>query len=139
MASNEAQSWNRGRYWGATVVLAALLVISGLLALRNATSATQISNELHMPIFLGTYILPVAQIMAAAIILWPKFPTLRTFAYAWAHFYFAIELLLVANAKDWILTAFSVVKIVVWALAFWWDRDRIKRKVTDGRSESAVR
>jgi len=130
VTKDDGQTWNRGRYWAATIALCALLVFSGLLVFRDSTTAIQISNELHMPTFIGTYILPVAQIVVAAIIVWRGFPTLRVFAYAWALLYFLIELILFYNAQDYIRVAFSVAKIVVWVFAFWWDRDRIHRKVS---------
>lgn len=130
MNESHAAPWNRWRYWGATLVLCALLIFSGALVLRDSTSALQISSELHMPSYLGIYILPIAQIVAAALILWRKFPTVRVFAYAWVLYYFAIELILVTNAGDYVLTALSVGKIVVWVLAFWWDRDRIAQEST---------
>jgi len=132
------QPWNRGRYWAATIALCALLVFSGLLVLRDSTTSIQISNELSVPTFIGTYILPVAQIVAAAIILWRGFPTLRAFAYAWALLYFVIELILFYNAQDYIRVAFSAFKIVVWVFAFWWDRDRIHRKVSHARPQPTV-
>ena len=121
--------WNRGRYWAATLALCALLVFSALLVMRNSMSATQISLELHMPTFLGVYVMPAAQLVAAAIILWRKLPTLRVFAYAWSLFYFALEFLLVVNARDYTLAAFSAFKLVVWVFAFRWDRDRLHREV----------
>ena len=127
MSKSTDQPWKRARYWAATIVLCALLVFSGVLVLRNATSATQISGELHVPEYLGVWVLPIAQLLAAAIILWRKFPTLRVFAYAWVLYYFAIELMLLINAQDYALAALSGFKIVVWALAFAWDRDRISR------------
>lgn len=125
MAEVQAQFWNRWRYWGTTIVLCVLLIFSGMLILRNSMSANQISNELHMPQYLGVYILPIAQFLAAGIILWRKFATLRVFAYAWVLYYFAMELILFLNAQDYVLAAVSVFKIAIWALAFWWDRDRI--------------
>ena len=128
MAKSPENEWNRARYWAATIVLCALLIFSGVLVLRSATSANQISGELHVPEYLGIYILPFSQLLAAAIILWRKLPTLRVFAYAWVLYYFAVELILLANAQDYALAAFSAFKIVVWALAFWWDRDRISRR-----------
>jgi len=127
MARTSDGSWNRPRYWGATIVLCALLVFSGVLVLRNATSATQISGELHVPEYLGVWVLPICQLLAAAIILWRKFPTLRVFAYAWVLYYFAVELILLVNAQDYSLAVFSGFKIVVWILAFAWDRNRIAR------------
>jgi hypothetical protein len=127
MARTSDGSWNRPRYWAATIVLCALLVFSGVLVLRNATSATQISGELHVPEYLGVWVLPICQLLAAAIILWRKFPTLRVFAYAWVLYYFAVELILLINAQDFSLAAFSAFKIVVWILAFAWDRNRIAR------------
>ena len=127
MGKSTDRTWNRARYWAATIVLCALLVFSGVLVLRNATSATQISGELHVPEYLGVWVLPICQLLAAAIILWRKFPTLRVFAYAWVLYYFALELILLINAQDYSLAAFSAFKIVVWVLAFAWDRNRITR------------
>lgn len=125
MSRKADQKWNRWRYWGATTVLCALLIFSAVLVLRNSASASDVSGELHVPQYLGIYILPIAQLVAAALILWRKLPTLRVFAYAWVLYYFSIESILLVNAGDYSLAAFSAFKIVVWVLAFWWDRDRI--------------
>ena len=127
MAKSSERTWNRGRYWAATIALCALLIFSAVLVIRTAASASQISGELQVPEYLGIYVLPVAQILATAIILWRKLPTVRVFAYAWVLFYFVMELILLINAQDYALAAFSAFKIVVWALAFWWDRNRISR------------
>jgi hypothetical protein len=125
MAKSSERTWNRGRYWAATLILCALLVFSAALTFRSSVMADEISGELNVPAYLGTWVLPIAQLLAAAIILWRKFPTLRVFAYSWALFYFVIELLLLINVQDYVLAAFSGFKIVVWALAFHWDRNRI--------------
>jgi hypothetical protein len=127
MSKSTEATWNHPRYWAATIILCALLAFSGVLVLRNATSATQISGELHVPEYLGVWVLPICQLLAAAIILWRKFPTVRVFAYAWVLYYFAVELILLINAQDYSLAALSAFKIVVWALAFAWDRNRISR------------
>jgi hypothetical protein len=127
MAKPTGRTWNRGRYWGATIVLCGLLIFSGVLIIRNSMSAIQVSDELHVPTYLGVYILPIAEILAAVIILLRKFATLRVFAYAWALYYFALEAILLVNAQDYLLAALSIFKIVVWAVAFRWDRDRIAR------------
>jgi hypothetical protein len=127
MPETADRSWNHPRYWAATVVLCALLIFSGVLVLRNASSASQISGELHVPEYLGVWVLPVVQLLAAAIILWRKLPTVRVFAYAWVLYYFAVELMLLINAGDFPLAAFAGFKIIVWVLAFWWDRDRIAK------------
>jgi hypothetical protein len=129
MAKSSERTWNRGRYWAATLILCALLVFSALLTFRSSVMADEISGELNMPEYLGVWVLPIAQLVAAAIILWRKFPTLRVFAYSWALFYFVIELLLLINVQDYVLAAFSGFKIVVWALAFHWDRNRIANSV----------
>ena len=129
MAKSSERTWNRGRYWAATLILCALLVFSALLTFRSSVMADEISGELNVPAYLGTWVLPIAQLLAAAIILWRKFPTLRVFAYSWALFYFVIELLLLINVQDYVLAAFSGFKIVVWALAFHWDRNRIANSV----------
>lgn len=118
-------SWNRGRYWAATIILCALLIFSAVLVFRSSVMADQISEELNMPDYLGIWVLPIGQLIAAAIILWRKFPTLRIFAYSWALFYFAIELILLIDVQDYALAALSGFKIVVWAFAFHWDRNRI--------------
>jgi hypothetical protein len=129
MAKSSERTWNRGRYWAATLILCALLVFSALLTFRSSVMADEISGELNMPEYLGVWVLPIAQLVAAAIILWRKFPTLRVFAYSWALFYFALELILMINVQDYVLAAFSGFKIVVWALAFHWDRNRIANSV----------
>lgn len=129
MAKSSERTWNRGRYWAATLILCALLVFSAALTFRSSVMADEISGELNVPAYLGTWVLPIAQLLAAAIILWRKFPTLRVFAYSWALFYFVIELLLLINVQDYVLAAFSGFKIVVWALAFHWDRNRIANSV----------
>lgn len=129
MAKSSERTWNRGRYWAATLILCALLVFSAALTFRSSVMADEISGELNMPEYLGVWVLPIAQLVAAAIILWRKFPTLRVFAYSWALFYFVIELLLLINVQDYVLAAFSGFKIVVWALAFHWDRNRIANSV----------
>ena len=125
MAKSTEKTWNRGRYWATTIILCALLIFSAVLVLRSSVMADQLSGELHMPEYLGIWVLPIAQLVAAAIILWRKFPTLRVFAYSWALFYFALELMLLINVQDYALAAFSGFKIVVWAFAFHWDRNRI--------------
>lgn len=127
MTKSSEKPWNRWRYWGTTIVLCALLIFSAVLVIYNSASATQISGELHVPEYLGLYVLPVAQCLAAAIILWRKLPTLRVFAYAWVLYYFVLELILLVNAQDYSLAAFSGFKIVLWLLAFLWDRDRVAR------------
>jgi hypothetical protein len=92
-----------------------------------------------MPEYLGVWVLPIAQLVAAAIILWRKFPTLRVFAYAWALFYFALELMLLMNVQDYALAAFSGFKIVVWAFAFHWDRNRISNTLPkSAKNETSV-
>ena len=131
-------SWNRGRYWAATIILCALLIFSAVLVLRSSVMADQISGELNMPDYLGIWVLPIAQLLAAAIILWRKFPTLRIFAYSWALFYFALELILLINVQDYILAAFSGAKIVVWAFAFHWDRNRIANSVPKAANNEAT-
>jgi hypothetical protein len=127
MAQSSNKTWNHPRYWAATILLCALLIFSAVLAFRSSAVADQVTAELHMPEYLGIWVLPIAQLLAAAIILWRKLPTLRVFAYAWVLFYFALELILLINAEDYSLAAFSAFKIVVWALAFGWDRNRIAR------------
>ncbi len=134
MAKSTDKTWNRGRYWAATILLCALLIFSALLVLRSSVTADQISGELNMPTYLGAWVLPIAQLLAAAIILWRKFPTLRVFAYSWALFYFVIELLLLINVQDYVLAAFSGFKIVVWAFAFHWDRNRISNSLPKAAS-----
>ena len=134
MAKSTDKTWNRPRYWAATIILCALLIFSALLVLRSSVTADQISGELNMPAYLGTWVLPIAQLLAAAIILWRKFPTLRVFAYSWALFYFVIELLLLINVQDYVLAAFSGFKIVVWAFAFHWDRNRISNSLPKAAS-----
>jgi hypothetical protein len=129
MAKSSERTWNRGRYWAATLILCALLVFSALLTFRSSVMADEISGELNMPEYLGVWVLPIAQLVAAAIILWRKVPTLRVFAYSGALFYFALELILMINVQDYVLAAFSGFKIVVWALAFHWDRNRIANSV----------
>ena len=132
-----APTWNRGRYWSVTIVLCALLIFSAVLVLRNSTSANQISSELHMPQYLGMYVLPIAQLLAAACIVWRKLPTLRVFAYAWVLYYFAMEFILVLHAKDYALAAFAAFKIVVWVMAFMWDRNRISsERSTPGEAQT---
>jgi cell division protein FtsW (lipid II flippase) len=137
MAKSAEKTWNRGRYWAATIVLCALLIFSGVLALRSSVMADQLSGELNMPEYLGVWVLPIAQLLAAAIILWRKFPTLRIFAYSWALFYFALELILLINVQDYALVAFSGFKIVVWAFAFHWDRNRIANSLPKAANEEA--
>lgn len=127
MAQPSDGTWNHPRYWAATILLCALLIFSAVLVLRSSVMADQVSGELHMPEYLGIWVLPIAQLLAAAIILWRKFPTLRVFAYAWVLYYVALELILLINVQDYTLAAFSGFKIVVWAFAFHWDRNRIAR------------
>ena len=134
MAKSSDRTWNRGRYWAATLILCALLVLSAALTFRSSVMADEISGELNVPEYLGVWVLPIAQLVAAAIILWRKFPTLRVFAYSWALFYFVIELLLLINVQDYVLAAFSGFKIVVWAFAFHWDRNRISKSLPKAAS-----
>jgi hypothetical protein len=139
MGKSTEKTWNRGRYWAATFILCALLIFSAVLVLRSSVMADQLSDDLHMPEYLGVWVLPIAQLVAAAIILWRKFPTLRVFAYSWALFYFALELILLINVQDYTLAAFSGFKIVVWALAFHWDRNRISNSLPKAaNNETAV-
>jgi cell division protein FtsW (lipid II flippase) len=137
MGKSTEKSWNRPRYWAATIVLCALLIFSGVLVLRSSTMANELSGELHMPEYLGVWVLPIAQLLAAAIILWRKFPTLRVFAYSWALFYFVLELILLINVQDYALAAFSGFKIVVWAFAFHWDRNRIANSLPKAANDEA--
>ena len=137
MGKSTEKTWNRPRYWAATIVLCAILVFSGVLALRSSTMANGLSGELRMPEYLGVWVLPIAQLLAAAIILWRKFPTLRVFAYSWALFYFVLELILLINVQDYALAAFSGFKIVVWAFAFHWDRNRIANSLPKAASDEA--
>ena len=130
MARSSDNTWNRGRYWAATIILCALLIFSAVLVFRSSAMADQLSDELHMPEYLGIWVLPVAQLLAAAVIVWRKLPTLRVFAYAWVLYYFALELILLINVQDYTLAALSGFKIAVWALAFYWDRNRIARTST---------
>jgi len=139
MGKSSEKTWNRGRYWAATIVLCALLIFSAVMVLRSSVMTDQLSNDLHMPEYLGVWVLPIAQLVAAAIILWRKFPTLRVFAYAWALFYFALELMLLINVQDYALAAFSGFKIVVWAFAFHWDRNRISNTLPkSAKNETSV-
>ena len=139
MGKSSEKTWNRGRYWAATIVLCALLIFSAVMVLRSSVMADQLSNDLHMPEYLGVWVLPIAQLVAAAIILWRKFPTLRVFAYSWALFYFALELMLLINVQDYALAAFSGFKIVVWAFAFHWDRNRISNTLPkSAKNETSV-
>jgi hypothetical protein len=139
MGKSTEKTWNRGRYWAATIILCALLIFSAVLTLRSSTMADELSDELHMPAYLGIWVLPIAQLVAAAIILWRKFPTLRVFAYSWALFYFVLELILLINVQDYALAAFSGFKIVVWAFAFHWDRNRIAHTLPKAaRNEASV-
>ena len=138
MAKSTDKTWNRGRYWAATIVLCAILIFSGVLALRSSVMADQISYELNMPGYLGMWVLPIAQLLAAVIILWRKFPTLRVFAYSWALFYFALEFMLLIDAQDYSLAAFSGFKIVVWAFAFHWDRNRISKSLPKAAIDEAA-
>ena len=134
MTKSTEKTWNRGRYWTATILLCALLIFSAVLVFRSSVMANQISGELHMPEYLGIWVLPIAQLLAAAIILWRKFPVLRIFAYAWVLYYFALELILLINVQDYTLAALSGAKIVVWALAFMWDRNRIARSLPKSKT-----
>ena len=90
MGKSSEKTWNRPRYWAATIVLCALLIFSGVLALRSSVMADQLSSELNMPEYLGVWVLPIAQLLASSIILWRKFTTIRIFAYSWSIFYFAL-------------------------------------------------
>jgi hypothetical protein len=138
MSKSTEKTWNRPRYWAATIVLCALLIFSAVLVFRSSAMADELSGEFRMPEYLGLWVLPIAQLLAAAIILWRKFPTLRIFAYSWVLFYFVLELILLINVQDYTLAALSGFKIVVWALAFHWDRNRIAKSapqaVNDGAS-----
>ena len=137
MGKSTEKAWNRGRYWAATIILCALLIFSAVLVLRSSVMADQLSDDLHMPEYLGVWVLPIGQLVAAAIILWRKFPTLRIFAYSWALFYFVLELILLINVEDYTLAALSGFKIVVWAFAFHWDRNRIANSVPKAVSSEA--
>jgi|GEM_PF-1797119 len=139
MGKSLEKTWNRGRYWAATIILCALLIFSAVLVFGSSVMADQVSDDLHMPKYLGVWVLPIAQLVTAAIILWRKFPTLRVFAYAWALFYFALELMLLINVQDYALAAFSGFKIVVWAFAFHWDRNRISNALPkSAKNETSV-
>ena len=137
MGQSTEKTWNRGRYWAATIILCALLIFSAVLVFRSSAMADELTSEFRMPEYLGLWVLPIAQLLAAAIILWRKFPTLRVFAYSWVLFYFVLELILLINVQDYTLAALAGFKIVVWALAFHWDRNRIANSVPKAASGEA--
>ena len=137
MGKSTEKTWNRGRYWAATIILCALLIFSAVLVFRSSAMADELTGEFRMPEYLGLWVLPIAQLLAAAIILWRKFPTLRVFAYSWVLFYFVLELILLINVQDYTLAALAGFKIVVWALAFHWDRNRIANSVPKAASSEA--
>ena len=128
MAKNEASTWNRGRYWAATIALCAILIYSALSTLRDPTSSERLGNEIGVPSFIVIYALPISKLLCAAIILWRGLPRLRLFAYAFVLFYLVLDLTGMLRVHEYLNAATAVFKLVVWALAFWWDRDRIHQQ-----------
>ena len=141
MSKGDAPTWNRGRYWAATIALCAVLVYSSVLTLRDPTSSARLAGEIGVPTFIGTYVLATIKIVCAAIILQRGFPKLRLFAYAVVLTYLVLDLIGMLSVQEWYNVTTGSFKLLLWALAFWWDRDRIhrQRKQADssGRSVSA--
>jgi len=128
VTKNDAHTWNRGRYWAATIALCAVLVYSGLSTLRDPTSSAQHAADIGVPTFIVIYVLPIGKILCAAIILWRGFPKLRLIAYALVLIYLVLDLIGMLKIQEYFNVATAIFKLVVWALAFWWDRDRIHQQ-----------
>jgi len=108
-----------------------VLVLSGCLTLRDLSLSGQISGDVGAPAFIGTYGLAIGKIACAAIIVWRGFPQLRLFAYKLVLTYLVLELIGMLSVQELISAASVVLTMVVWALAFWWDRDRIRRQASE--------
>ena len=128
MSKDDVSAWNRGRYWAATIALCAILIYSALLTLRDPTSSERLGNEIGVPSLIVIYALPISKLLCAALILWRGFPKLRLFAYAFVLFYLVLDLTGMLKVQEYVNAATAVFKIGVWALAFWWDRDRIHQQ-----------
>ena len=138
MSKDDAPTWNRGRYWAATIALCAVLVYSSILTLRDPTSSARLAGEIGVPTFIGTYGLATIKIICAVIILQRGFPKLRLFAYAVVLTYLVLDLIGMLSVQEWYNVTTGSLKLMLLAFAFWCDRDRIKRQITDVRLEPAV-
>ena len=138
MSKDDAPTWNRGRYWAATIALCAVLVYSSVLTLRDPTSSARLAGEIGVPTFIGTYGLATIKIICAVIILQRGFPKLRLFAYAVVLTYLVLDLIGMLSVQEWYNVTTGSLKLMLLAFAFWCDRDRIKRQITDVRLEPAV-
>ncbi len=108
-------------YWGPTIGLCGSLIFNSLRVFFTSSGLEEtinMSNDLNVPLFLGTIVVPVGSFLAAIIMLSNLNTTLRTFAYAWTLFYFVLELMLVINIKDNALIAWSIFNVLTWASAY---------------------
>ena len=108
-------------YWGPTIGLCGSLIFNSLRVFFSTSGLEEtikMSNDLNVPMFLGTFVVPIGSFFAAIIMLSNLNTTLRTFAYAWTLFYFVLELMLVINIKDNALIAWSVFNVLTWASAY---------------------
>ena len=108
-------------YWGPTIGLCGSLIFNSLRVFFSTSGleeSIKMSIDLNVPLFLGTFVVPIGSIIAAIIMLSNLNTTLRTFAYAWTLFYFVLELMLVINIKDNALIAWSVFNVLTWASAY---------------------
>jgi len=117
--------WHRIRtitYWTFTVLLVWELAAGSLWNLRQIEWVRVQLNHLGYPFYLA-YILGVWQIGAAAVIVAPRFPRLKEWAYAGACFHFSGAVASHLLAGDWTPVSmwltplvFSMFVIVSWAL-----------------------
>jgi len=115
-------------YWGPTIGLCGSLIFNSLRVFFSTSGleeSIKMSMALNVPLFLGTFVVPIGSFVAAIIMLSNWNPTLRTFAYAWTLFYFVLELMLVINIKDNALIAWSVFNVLTWVSAYIQNQKRI--------------
>ncbi len=89
--------------------------------------AVRIAGELQVPSFIGTIVIPIGSVLASILILSDKWQTVRTFAYAWALFYFFTELLLAINVSNKTQIFWSLNALLTWTGAYHWNLKRISK------------
>ena len=108
--------WHRIRtitYWTFTVLLVWELAAGSLWNLRQIEWVRVQLNHLGYPFYLA-YILGVWQIGAAAVIVAPRFPRLKEWAYAGACFHFSGAVASHLLAGDWTPVSMWLTPLVFW-------------------------
>ena len=124
--ASAAHRWNRKRYWAATGPFLAMFVGSAALTVLDPDGTRRGAATLGFPAFLVMYPLAFAKLAAVGAILFRKWPTLTTFAFAGLLYDLVLALAAHIRNHDFPAGWLAVAGLVLWAAAYWVERDRVQ-------------